>query len=92
MERALLLKELASAVLVRRSRFDFTLEVLMSYPAANYDSPLTRGPELYILNLIFFAAMLACVVIRLYTRISIRKSFGWDDLFIVLAVVRGLHG
>ena len=74
--------------LERRSRFDFTLDVLLSYPPANYDNPVTRGPELYILNSIFFTIMILCVIVRLYTRLCIRKWFGWDDLFIVFAVVR----
>ena len=87
MERALPLEELASAGLERRSRFDFTLDVLLSYPDPNYDNPVTRGPELYVLNSIFFAFMLFCVAVRLYSRIFIRKWFGWDDFFIVLAVV-----
>ena len=71
----------------KRSRFDFTLDVFLSYPPANYDDPVTRGPELYIINSIFFAAMFLCVALRLYNRLCIRRWFGWDDLFIVLAVV-----
>jgi hypothetical protein len=87
MERALPLEELASAGLERRSRFDFTLDVLLSYPTPNYENPVTRGPELYILNSIFFAVMLFCVAVRLYSRVFIRRWFGWDDCFLVLAVV-----
>ena len=71
----------------KRSRFDFTAAVIMAYPPSNYENPKTRGNELYVLNSIFFIAMLVVVGIRFYARLCIRKWFGWDDFFILLAVI-----
>jgi hypothetical protein len=73
--------------LQKRSRFDFTPEVMASYPTPNYVDPVRRGPALYIFNSMFIFIMLVCVTLRLYTRIFIRKWFGLDDAFILCAVV-----
>ena len=62
-------------------------EAVASWPAPNYVNPERRGPELYIVNGIFFFLASVTVTVRLYARIHIRKWFGPDDLFIVLAFV-----
>jgi hypothetical protein len=64
-----------------------TPAIIATWPIPNYVNPVTRGPELYIINSIcLFIATLA-VVLRLYSRIWIRNWFGLDDAFVLVALV-----
>jgi hypothetical protein len=63
------------------------VEILLTWPTPNYDDPVTRGPALVIVNAIFIALVLLTVAARLYTRLVIKRWFGWDDVFILLALV-----
>jgi hypothetical protein len=63
-------------------------EVIASWPKPNYVNPQTRGPVVYIINGIFFSLATLTVGVRLYTRIFVRRWFGLDDFFIILAYVR----
>ena len=65
-------------------------DVLLSWPTPNYDDPPTRGPALVIVNSIFISLATLTVAARLYTRIAIKRWFGIDDVFIVLALVSTL--
>lgn len=78
----------APNALSKRAEWSIPVDILLSWPTPNYVDPVTRGPALYIVNGLFFAITLACVALRLYTRIWIRKYFGLDDLFICIAMVR----
>jgi hypothetical protein len=62
-------------------------EVLLGWPAPNYDHPVTRGPALLILNSVLIGLVTITVGLRLYTRIWIKRWFGIDDVFIILALV-----
>ncbi|RAR01158.1 integral membrane protein [Stemphylium lycopersici] len=62
-------------------------DVLLSWPTPNYDNPPTRGPALVIVNSIFISLATLTVAARLYTRIVIKRWFGIDDIFIVLALL-----
>jgi hypothetical protein len=64
------------------------LEVILDWPQPNYINPDSRGPALWVVSSIFFTAATFTVVVRLWTRVFIRKWFGPDDLLIVLAYVR----
>ncbi|KAH7563537.1 hypothetical protein BM1_00584 [Bipolaris maydis] len=63
------------------------LSVILSWPAPNYHDPVTRGPALVIVNSIFIALTFLIVAARLYTRIVIKRWFGVDDVFILLALL-----
>jgi hypothetical protein len=63
------------------------LDVIATWPKPNYDNPITQGPASIIVNNVFFAFATILVVLRLYTRLIIKKCFGWDDFFIILAYV-----
>ncbi|KAF2431911.1 hypothetical protein EJ08DRAFT_696058 [Tothia fuscella] len=60
-------------------------EVLASYPPANYINPETRGNSLIIVNGVFLGLMTVGVILRIFTRTVVRRWFGWDDVFIILA-------
>lgn len=63
------------------------LTVLLSWPTPNYADPTDHGPGLLIVNLVLTPLTISFVGLRLYTRIRISKSAGFDDVLIVLALV-----
>jgi hypothetical protein len=62
-------------------------DVLLSWPTPNYENPVTRGSALIIINAIFVSIAVITVVLRLYTRTVIKRWFGVDDVFIIVALV-----
>jgi hypothetical protein len=66
---------------------DLPIKVLISFPPPNYAHPVTRGPTLYIVNGILIGITIFVVLLRLYTRIFIKRWVGADDVFIVIATV-----
>lgn len=64
-------------------------DVLLSWPPPNYNNPVTRGDALVVINYIFAAITVITVGLRLYTRTVIKRWFGIDDVFIILALVGG---
>jgi hypothetical protein len=63
------------------------VEVLLTWPTPNYQDPVTRGPALVIVNVILIALVMLTVAARLYTRLVIKRWFGLDDVFILVALV-----
>jgi hypothetical protein len=66
------------------------LSVIESWPAPNYINPETRGNANVILNIVLYSLLLFFIGLRIFTRTYLRSSFGADDVFILLALVRGL--
>lgn len=64
-----------------------SLEILATWPKPNYVDPETRGKGVLIVNLILFPVALTIILIRLYTRLHISKSFGLDDWLIIAAML-----
>lgn len=62
-------------------------EVLLKWPSPNYENPKTRGSALLVVNLICISLVVIIVGLRLYTRLVIKRWFGVDDVFILLALV-----
>lgn len=62
-------------------------DILASWPAPNYVNPVTRGNGVLIVNLVFFPVVILIILIRLYTRLKISKSFGLDDWLILAAML-----
>ncbi|KAH7402780.1 hypothetical protein BKA66DRAFT_564681 [Pyrenochaeta sp. MPI-SDFR-AT-0127] len=62
-------------------------EVLLSWPTPNYDHPVTRGNALLVVNSVLITLVIITVGLRLYTRLVIKRWFGLDDVFILLAMV-----
>jgi hypothetical protein len=65
-------------------------EVLLNWPTPNYDHPVTRGDALLVVNAVFIGLATITVGLRLYTRLFIKRWFGIDDVFILLALVSRL--
>ncbi|KAK2877177.1 hypothetical protein FQN49_001371 [Arthroderma sp. PD_2] len=64
------------------------ISVILSWPKPNYVNPTdVRGPLIIILTAIFAPLTLIVVLIRVFTRLHISKSFGADDIFIVAAAI-----
>lgn len=57
---------------------------------SNFVNPYSIGPILTRLSAIFLALMSLCVLIRFYTKIFIKHSWGWDDCESVSACTMGL--
>jgi hypothetical protein len=64
------------------------LEVIAKWPTPNYTHPVTRGNALLVVNCAFCGLAIITVGLRLYTRAVIKRWFGLDDIFIILALVR----
>lgn len=64
-----------------------TKEIIEGWPAPNYVDPVTRGPALTIVNIIFIILVFLVVGLRFYTRLRITHSFGQDDVVIGLSVI-----
>ncbi|KAL8689065.1 MAG: hypothetical protein Q9218_005173 [Villophora microphyllina] len=64
-----------------------TLEVIKSWPKPNYVNPVTRGPALTVVNIIFIILVVLVVGLRYYTRIRITRSFGLDDWVIGASLI-----
>ena len=64
-----------------------TAAVIASWPKPNYVDPVTRGPALTIVNIIFIILVLIVVALRYYTRLRITNSFGQDDIVIGLSLI-----
>jgi hypothetical protein len=62
------------------------VDVILSWPIPEYEHPVTRGPALIIVNSIFISLVILTVAARLYTRLVIKRWFGWDDIFILFAL------
>ncbi|EFR00141.1 integral membrane protein [Nannizzia gypsea CBS 118893] len=64
------------------------VSVIASWPTPNYDNPTeVHGSAIIIMTAIFMPLMLAVIGIRIFTRIRILRSFGWDDIFIIAAAL-----
>lgn len=67
------------------------VDVILSWPTPNYDHPETRGLTLLILMVIFTVLVLLSCLGRFYSRIIVKRWFGWDDGFIIIALVSLQH-
>ena len=63
------------------------LSVLLNWPKPNYVDPVTRGNTRVILGLLLAPVIVFAVALRFYTRLTLTRSFGLDDVFIGIAVV-----
>ncbi|CAG8983868.1 hypothetical protein HYALB_00005506 [Hymenoscyphus albidus] len=61
--------------------------VLQSWPKPNTVNPETRGNAKLILNIVLYSILFCFMSIRIFTRTYLRKIFGADDIFILLAMI-----
>jgi hypothetical protein len=64
-----------------------SLQTIESWPPFNYVDPVERGPWVIVVNIILYTVVLGVVGLRSYTRICISRSFGLDDIMILVAMV-----
>src|ERR1700742_4647399 len=62
--------------------------VIMSWPTPNHINPETHGLQVTITTGILLSLAILAVAGRLYARLVLLPSFGWDDGLIVIALVR----
>jgi hypothetical protein len=63
------------------------LTVLAEWPTPNYSDPVKQGPALIAVNAAFFSLMTAVLILRIFTKVFVKKSFGFDDIFICFSWV-----
>ncbi|KIW01527.1 uncharacterized protein PV09_07005 [Verruconis gallopava] len=63
------------------------ISVLLTFPAPNYTDPQTQGMSLIVINAVFASLVVLAVVLRLYTRTSVKRWIGSDDVAIVVAAI-----
>lgn len=64
--------------------------MIASWPKPNYVDPVTQGPALSCVCIIFSSLSLAIVTARTYSRIFITKAPGIDDLLVAIAAAFGI--
>ena len=64
-----------------------SIPTVESWPTPNYINPQTRGDSVLIIHGTLYSLVVVVVGLRIYTRICISRSFGLDDMFILLAMV-----
>ena len=62
-------------------------EVLAARSRPNYINPETRGMGNVIVNCVLYGVLLCFISLRIFTRTHLRKIFGPDDVFILVAMV-----
>jgi hypothetical protein len=61
--------------------------VLATWPVPNYDNPVTKGVGGKVVGVTLTALTTVILAIRVYTRLHIVRSFGMDDILIIVAFV-----
>lgn len=62
-------------------------EMIASWPPPNFSNPQSKGPTLLIVELLLITIVCVVVLLRIYSRVYLRKTFGLDDWFILPATV-----
>ncbi|PMD15777.1 hypothetical protein NA56DRAFT_663535 [Hyaloscypha hepaticicola] len=64
-----------------------SIPTVESWPTPNYINPQTRGDSVLIIHGTLYSLVVVVVGLRVYTRMCISRSFGLDDMFILLAMI-----
>jgi hypothetical protein len=62
-------------------------EIIEAWPLPNYTNPIERGPWVIVITIILYVLVLGVVGLRTFTRVFISRSFGADDITILIAMV-----
>jgi hypothetical protein len=62
-----------------------------NWPQPNYVNPEKHGPGLAIINIVLVTVVFAVLVLRMYARLNLAKSFGGDDVLMILAFVSAVN-
>jgi len=63
------------------------LDVIATWPPANYVNPVTRGKSLLVVNTLLLSVTTVVLLMRLWARWKLVHSLGFDDLLITVAWV-----
>jgi hypothetical protein len=63
------------------------LSISQSWPAPNYNDPITRGTALIDVTIILYAIVFITVLARLWARVAVTYDVGLDDILVVVAMV-----
>lgn len=63
------------------------IDILLHWPVPNWKDPPTTGNTFYYVTSIFLALATTAVGARVYSRLFIRRFFGWDDALLLAAWV-----
>ena len=66
-------------------------EVVASWPKPNYINPENQGPGIAISGITFMSLATILVMLRVYVRGWLIRSFGWDDAWMVAALVHSFQ-
>lgn len=64
-------------------------EIFLSWPIADYENPVVRGPALIVLTGVLIILVTVVVILRLYVRIIMLRWFAADDIFMLFSYVSG---
>ncbi|KAF7860370.1 hypothetical protein EAF04_008497 [Stromatinia cepivora] len=62
-------------------------QILSTFPQPNYIDPVTRGPALLIITVVFLPIVYIVVGLRTFTRLYLSKHFGVDDVFLLISLI-----
>ena len=62
-------------------------DVVASWPRPNYVNPEYQGPQLAIVGILLLVLSTSVLCLRLWVRMRMKKTAGWDDWLMVLAMV-----
>lgn len=62
-------------------------DVIATLPSPNYINPVEHAPVTTVVNVVLLPLCVIIIGLRIFSRTKIAKSFGLDDVLIVLALV-----
>lgn len=62
-------------------------EVVATWPKPNYVDPEYQGHQMAVIGITFLIISFIIVALRMYVRLFMRRSAGWDDWLIVITMV-----
>lgn len=63
------------------------LDVLLAWPAPNYNNPVTQSKYVLIFSCIIGPISIALLCARLWVRMQMQHNAGWDDWLMLAAAV-----
>lgn len=71
-------------------REDASPDVMATWPAPNFEDPVTAGPALNVIAILFLLIAYLFVFLRIYVRAYLLRSFGVDDWLMVVCLLPAL--
>ncbi|KAK7627773.1 hypothetical protein BKA81DRAFT_303147, partial [Phyllosticta paracitricarpa] len=65
----------------------YPLDEIVKWPKPNYTNPSTRGDGIVVVNAVLAAISLTMLALRIYSRVFLKRWFGSDDVYMIMAFV-----